>query len=558
MTATSPPIDQEENPNTLKRRLLRFLASTWSTLGLVTGVLVAFSNSVSNAQWVPDSSPFNQCIWLGTIFGVLLTRSRFRGWFVALYSLLLSLAVSGQAVGVVVMPLNLMRMMSFWDILRLMNVRILTFFARFAGWVSAILSGTKVNDTGLFIFLIAFIAWNACTWLVWSVARQKRAMNGLLPIGFLLALNTYLSDQGTGYLMLFIACTILLMSRTAFTRQSADWEARRIDTPYELGLEWGASTVALTMVIIVIVLFAPLIGSPQGWNQLRQLYQSFQNQTQKAAEQLFTGVTPPKVHDDLPQAETPALSVIGQPLPGGQEAVMYVSISDPPPPPAEPHIPTNVVVKRHYWRNNIFTTYTGQGWREGKIDAQSTETLPANVPAGRYALKQSFNIVANHTTDLFSVAEPVSSNQGTTLHYTAPDNSALLQGFASKYEVTSWVADFTVTQMRKAGTGYPAAITETYLQLPKNLPQRVRDLAKRIVGDATNPYDIAQRLQDYLRITYPYKLDVPPPPAGRDAVDYFLYEAPGGFCTYYASAMAVMMRAEGVPARVVTGFAMGE
>jgi hypothetical protein len=134
----------------------------------------------------------------------------------------------------------------------------------------------------------------------------------------------------------------------------------------------------------------------------------------------------------------------------------------------------------------------------------------------------------------------------------------LLQGDVSNYEVTSWAADFTVAQMRNAGTDYPAEVTTAYLQLPNALPQRVRELAKRIVGDAVTPYDMAGRIQDYLRITYAYKLDVPPPPPGRDAVDYFLFEAPGGFCTYYASAMVVMLRADGVPARVATGFAMGE
>src|SRR6185369_17274370 len=96
---------------------------------------------------------------------------------------------------------------------------------------------------------------------------------------------------------------------------------------------------------------------------------------------------------------------------------------------------------------------------------------------------------------------------------------------------------------------YPAAIRDAYLQLPASLPGRVADLAKQIVNGATDPYDQALRLQDYLRANYTYRLDVPSPPAGRDAVDYFLYEAPGGYCSYYASALAVMLRTRGVPAR---------
>jgi transglutaminase-like putative cysteine protease len=558
MTATTPTIDQEENSGTLKARLLRFLGSTWATLALIITIMAIFSDSVGSAHWVPDSTPFTLCVWLGTGFGGLLASTRWRGWFVAVYSLALSAAVSAQAVGVVVLPFSMMANMSGWDILRVMNVRILTFFERAGGWASAIASGSKVNDTGLFIFLIGLIAWNASTWLIWSVVRQRRAINGLLPFGLLIGLNVYLSDQGMGYLLLFIACAIMLMGRTAFTRQSADWEARRVDTPYELGVDWSASTVTLAGIIFLIAWVAPLVGSPKGWNSLRQTYQKFQNQTSKTAEQLFTGVTPPRVHEEQPRAETPMLTVIGHPLPNGQEIVMYVAISDSAPPPPDPRHITDGVVKRHYWRNSIFSTYTGQGWQVGPLTDQSSVAPQAEPPPGRYALKQTYQILASHTTDLFAVAEPVTAGQYTSLHYTAPDNSSLLQGSLSNYEVTSWAADYTLSQMRKAGTDYPPAIVAAYLQLPGSLPQRVRQLAKNIVGDATVPYDMAERIQDYLRITYTYKLDVAPPPPGRDAVDYFLFEAPGGFCTYYASAMAVMLRAEGVPARVVTGFAMGD
>ena len=99
---------------------------------------------------------------------------------------------------------------------------------------------------------------------------------------------------------------------------------------------------------------------------------------------------------------------------------------------------------------------------------------------------------------------------------------------------------------------------QRYLQLPDTVPQRVKDLAARLTQGATSPYDKALRLQEYLRVTYPYKLDVPAPPPDRDVADYFLFDAPGGFCSYYATAMAVMLRSQGVPARVVAGFATGE
>jgi hypothetical protein len=65
------------------------------------------------------------------------------------------------------------------------------------------------------------------------------------------------------------------------------------------------------------------------------------------------------------------------------------------------------------------------------------------------------------------------------------------------------------------------------------------------------------RIQTYLRTTFSYSLTTPPPQAGRDPVDYFLFDAPGGFCSYFASAMAVLLRVNGVPARVASGYATG-
>jgi transglutaminase-like putative cysteine protease len=73
-----------------------------------------------------------------------------------------------------------------------------------------------------------------------------------------------------------------------------------------------------------------------------------------------------------------------------------------------------------------------------------------------------------------------------------------------------------------------------------------------------NPYDAVEAIQDYLRTQYSYRTDVPYPPAGIvDFVDYFLFENQVGYCDYFASAMAVLARTQGIPARLVRGYAAG-
>jgi hypothetical protein len=102
----------------------------------------------------------------------------------------------------------------------------------------------------------------------------------------------------------------------------------------------------------------------------------------------------------------------------------------------------------------------------------------------------------------------------------------------------------------------PLTLAERYLALPASIPQRVLDLAQEVVADAPTSYDRALAIERYLR-TYPYNLEIPEPPTDRDLVDYFLFELQEGYCDYYASAMVVMARSVGVPARLASGYVQG-
>jgi transglutaminase-like putative cysteine protease len=97
-------------------------------------------------------------------------------------------------------------------------------------------------------------------------------------------------------------------------------------------------------------------------------------------------------------------------------------------------------------------------------------------------------------------------------------------------------------------------IYKTYLQLPQNLPQRVKDLATSLVAGSQTNYDKAKAIEKYLSTNYPYNLDVRSTPRNRDFVDYFLFDLKQGYCSYYASAMAVLARCAGLPARYVEGY----
>jgi hypothetical protein len=110
--------------------------------------------------------------------------------------------------------------------------------------------------------------------------------------------------------------------------------------------------------------------------------------------------------------------------------------------------------------------------------------------------------------------------------------------------------------LRGEGAATPPDI-ERYLQRSPRVDPRVVELARTITAGEPSDYDKAAAVEQYLRTRYGYSLQMAttPPP---DPLAYFLFERKEGHCEYFASAMAVMLRAVGIPSRVVNGFHGGE
>jgi hypothetical protein len=102
---------------------------------------------------------------------------------------------------------------------------------------------------------------------------------------------------------------------------------------------------------------------------------------------------------------------------------------------------------------------------------------------------------------------------------------------------------------------YYESIQQKYLQLPESLPQDVNNQALEITSGIDSPYLKAVAIETWLSENCIYTLEPGDPPKDRDFVSYFL-ETREGYCVYFSTAMAVLARANGLPARYVTGFAL--
>lgn len=119
-------------------------------------------------------------------------------------------------------------------------------------------------------------------------------------------------------------------------------------------------------------------------------------------------------------------------------------------------------------------------------------------------------------------------------------------------QISQWMSEHADVQ----DDGYAAAAS-AYLGLPDTLPESVGQLAQQLAGGAANDAEAVALLAQYLAANTTYSLTPLTPPADEDFVAYFL-ETKTGYCTYYASAMAVLCRSLGIPARYVEGYQLPE
>ena len=129
------------------------------------------------------------------------------------------------------------------------------------------------------------------------------------------------------------------------------------------------------------------------------------------------------------------------------------------------------------------------------------------------------------------------------------------------YKVYSDTEEPDVETLRQAPLDdvqvFPAGVAR-YLQLPDRIDARIPRLARKVIADvgARNQYDAARALEQHLQNDYGYTLDLNI--GGGDPLADFLFKVREGHCEYFSTAMTVMLRTQGIPARVVNGFRMGQ
>lgn len=437
-------------------------------------------------------------------------------------------------------------------------------FSRIWEWLAALLVGRPFVDP-----LAAGLVWDSLLWLIgawagWRLRRNRQALQALAPGGFLLALVLDYTRGEVGLLVVYLAVLLALIGLAWDEWRHVQWQRRKVDYSESIHLE---TLLMVGMVTIALTLSAA--GTPSlSWRDLVDKFRKTDSTgADRVAESLGlerpidAATTAPYLSSGLPRSH-----LLNLPPEQLQEVVFTVSTGELPP------LPESVVEihpNNYYWRTITYDVYSGAGWSSSSaLDVPLPPNTPLMEPPQAYRpVTQHVKRVPDQGTYLYwtGLLAQVDTETQVAWRIKPPDNPSPVRNGdmlgaltrPDEYTVISYVPQFSLAQLRNAGSDYPSQIAERYLELPENTPERVLALARELTQAAPTPYDRAVAIEDYLR-TFPYTLEVEPPPLDRDVVDYFLFTAQKGYCDYYATSMVVLARAVGLPARVVIGYTSGE
>ena len=580
----------------------------WATFVLLMLVLLTAVWSVYRADWV-DTPNLSLVMFAAAFSGLLLAKLKYPSPLLHLAGLVVGfVVVAGLALGLTDATSPLDQVKELWTRVDLWTG------AAFSGGISTDLLPVSLIVT-IFVWIVGYLS-------SWAIFRWGNMWIGILVPGIGILTNlSYLPDRFAFHFLLFILASMLLVARMTTLKRHAAWERSGISFSTGRSWMFINEALWFSAIVIGIVYLAPLWEPRSGplrsaWSDVRWPVRELENELTR----LLSGVPARKgvsfrifgsslpFKGEISLKDAPILwadsrypsywtsrnySVYtSQGWQSGDTLSLDVDPEGVPPPPQGARGRTEIIqtVQVGYATPSMFT-----GGNLTSVDRKATVEVLAPRQydidledfSGDSELPGELSILAQRLRDELRpgqgdlrlqiggllpsdmlLQEMHFTGRGDLRAVTVERKVPFVQEISSirfneplepgePYTITSSVPLASDQQLRGAGTDYPSFVTDHYLQLPASLPQRVRDLAEQVTEGQDNVMEVIASIQEYLS-GLEYSLEIEAPPFDSDGVDHFLFEARKGYGEYFASAMAVMLRAVGVPARVAAGYSPGE
>ncbi len=557
---SEPPTDRKQPPQNAGQphrpvfEISLTLSEGWFSLFLLAAVVYSTIWCIQAVGWVDHLNILTLTTLLGLVIGVITAKQR----------RLLPLIVHGLVFVFAIL-------LAFWQTAgAFYHGSTAAFIQGIQYWIHTVLTNGNGNNDSIFLFFITALSFLLAYASAWLLYRARSPWLMIVANAVVLLIN--LSNVDAGYILflaVFLIAALLLLLRFNLYESLQRWRRQGLRFADDIG--WDIMQAG-TLISIGILIFSWLL--PWGY-------------TNPVAAQVWNANSNPWV-----QVENTWNRVIS--LGGGKNPSNHGNFRDTLVLGGNPNLNHTLVMKvqsddsSQYLESLSYDTYQGRyGWTNESVYNTS---LPANQtlsygPSDAHTLKQTVTIV-NPPGEQKAYVLGASQMEQASL-------PAIVQNGSYSGDVVAWVDSrgnlianqtYTVTSlissadigtlrsvpMPSAAPSYPPdypgtlpptvydpAIVNANLQLPSGLDPRILVLARQVTRGQTTMYDKALALETYLRTNFTYSVDIQPPP-GVEPVSWFLFNGSNkGYCNYFASAMAIMAREIGIPARVVVGYTNG-
>ncbi|GEM_PF-1131727 len=557
---TATPVRQNDALLTGKQPWLRLLPEDgWLTLALLLVVVYTTIASIQSVTppWAPGLGILTATTGIGLLLGYLaVQQGRLPGALVHTVAIILGILFAFQATANEVLNGDRGALLSHTQV-----------------WFqSAVLQHNTSNDNTVFLLFLAILSFLLAYISIWLVLHTRRPWLAALANGvvLLINLNWATDDKSVFFIILFLLATLLLLVRFTLAENVRVWRLRGLRFSPDLGWDFMQAGAIFAVIVLTLANILPAgAGNANllnAWNSSKNPWQAVQTTFQN----MFSGLQGGKGNSGgesfnfftqnltlTNETKLPDTPILTYATGAGDDASQYLVTetfdqydgvgtwsasptqqSSMQPNQLQPLVPDN----SQYFKINTYEITLDQ--------------VPSNSPM----------FAPGSAAESFSIASQtsISTATGIPVKWTATnDEKRGLKYFASAYISTATAAQLQSVPYPPAQESgvtspqYPLGLLQQYLySTPKGeIPFLAVKDATQYTSGTTNMYDAAMAIQNYLH-TFRYSTSVPPPQNGTDPVTWFLQQQVG-FCTHFATAMVLMARSLGMPARIAEGFSNG-
>ncbi|MFC1909736.1 DUF4129 domain-containing transglutaminase family protein [Chloroflexota bacterium] len=497
-------------------------------IGLMLLVLGIAVYSIEHTRWIDPNPPLMLILVLSILAGLITSKSRLSPATAVLVAV-----ITGGIV-------TLWQALDLFTNFSILTPDLITTQIYFL-W-TLISTGKAIFSTIPFSIFLVLAIWLMGFCSIWFLIK-RRTVWVAITIGTIAILSNMSNTSENSYLytILFFPLALLLIGQVNLTRY-IEQSGKVIFVYSRRILFYMTAGLLLTSILAMSIAWGIPVNRTNYLQRYANLTEVYQTITRNPNINIFASV--PSKWRILASENYQAL-IFGEPDTGTDVLFTVSSPSSPA-----------------YLRTRSFDVYKSSVWTNSLIrDNQIPgNTIHNNGEKNEYRSEISYKVINKSKTDIILAAgEFHSTDIPVILHMLEDGNdivtiSSLYQMKPDdEYTITVKLNTGTAEQLSAAGVNYPEHIKDYNLQLPDRLPREVRSLTRFITRNQTTSYDKVVAIRNYL-VGLKYVQQGTVPPSGTDAVDDFLFNTREGNCTNFATAMVVMLRCAGVPARISSGY----